>query len=74
MEKIPGNDLEQKENYGRDVTIIVDLIRHGEKEGPIGPLTEKGRQEAEIFGEKLREEFPDSAGIKAYHSRVPRAQ
>lgn len=78
MEKIPremqGNDFEQKENYGHDVTIIIDLIRHAEKEGSNGPLTEEGLNDAKEFGQKLKNDFPDSSGTKVYHSWIPRAE
>lgn len=73
MEKILER-IERKEELGRDVMIVVDLIRHGEKDGPDGLLTEEGEREARRLGKKIKDEFPDSAGVKAYHSGVPRAR
>ena len=66
--------FERKENYGHDVTIMVDIIRHAEKAGANGPLTQEGIEAARSLGKKLRSESPDSAGIKVYHSGVKRAE
>ncbi len=70
MEKI--KNIEKQEEFGSNVQMIVDLIRHGEKDSK-GLLTKKGRAEAEKFGEEIRKNEPDSSGIKNYSSDVPRA-
>lgn len=72
----PPNSLENQEEameYGKNVVMIINLIRHGEKDKE-GNLTERGRQEAGELGEKLRQENPDSAGVKSYTSDFSRTQ
>jgi len=66
--------FESKEKYGENIEMIIDLIRHAEKSDLEGGLTEKGKEEAKKYGEKLRTEFPESAGVKVYHSGVERAK
>ncbi len=70
MEQI--KNIEKQENFGVNVKMIIDLIRHGEKDEK-GALTEKGEKEAKEFGEKIIRENPESSGIKNYSSDVPRA-
>ncbi|MBU0722870.1 histidine phosphatase family protein [Patescibacteria group bacterium] len=73
MEKIEGQ-FESREKYGENIEMIIDLIRHAEKSDLEGGLTEKGKEEAKKYGEKIRTEFPESAGVKVYHSGVKRAE
>jgi broad specificity phosphatase PhoE len=58
--------VESQERYGENVTMHLHLIRHGEKGGKYGELTQKGRDAAREFGEER--------GSKAYHSDVHRNQ
>ena len=75
MEKIEKiEQFENREKYGENIEMIIDLIRHAEKSSLEGGLTEKGEEEAKEYGEKLRTEFPESAGVKVYHSGVERAK
>lgn len=66
--------FESREKYGENIEMIIDLIRHAEKSDLEGGLTEKGKEEAKKYGEKLKTEFPESAGVKVYHSGVERAE
>lgn len=75
MENI--NTIEQgreKEKYGVNVEVIIDLIRHGEKNGVDGDLTKCGQEEAEKYGEKLKEELPNYNGPKVYYSGINRTR
>ncbi len=65
---------EDKEKYGENVEMTIDLIRHAEKSSLEGGLTEKGKEESKEFGEQLRKDFPESAGVKNYHSGVERVK
>lgn len=74
MEKIEKPESkESKENYGKNVIMVIDLIRHAEKISLDGGLTKKGKREAKKYGKNLKQEFPGTAGIKVYHSEVERA-
>lgn len=72
MEKI--EQFESREKRGENIEMTIDLIRHAEKGSLEGDLTEKGREEAKEYGKKLKTKFPESAGIKVYHSGVGRAE
>ena len=66
---------ESQEKYGRNVSLVVDLIRHPEKDYATGNLTEAGKQ---AFVEKLQEEYGDPSHsfdtVKAYVSPLKRGQ
>lgn len=68
-------NLESNEKYGKNVTLVIDLIRHPEKDYATGNLTEKGKEE---FVAKLTEEYTDPENgfdtIKAYVSPLKRGQ
>lgn len=65
MEGAPNSSsAESIEKYGGNVIINIHLIRHGEKDGKYGELTEAGHEAAKEFGVN-RESKP-------YHSDVPR--
>lgn len=64
-----GEKMRSPENFGANIKLTIDLIRHAEKDGINGGLTEEGKERAREFG--LDE------NIKAYHSRMsenPRTQ
>lgn len=69
------NNLESNEKYGKNVTLVIDLIRHPEKDYATGNLTEKGKED---FVAKLNEEYNDPKNkfdtIKAYVSPLKRGQ
>ena len=66
--------LGSKEKYGENIEMTIDLIRHAEKSSFEGGLTKKGIEDSKNFSEKLETDFPDSAGVKVYHSGVERAK
>lgn len=74
-EKSIGATLETKERFGRNVTLVIDLIRHPEKDYSTGNLTETGKR---AFLEKLREEYSNPNNtfdtIKGYVSPLKRGQ
>ncbi|HBP00729.1 MAG: hypothetical protein UY41_C0035G0005 [Candidatus Moranbacteria bacterium GW2011_GWE1_49_15] len=72
MERI--EQFESKEKYGENVEIIIDLIRHAKKDGFDGPLSPEGEKDSVGFGDSLRQEFPDSDGVKVMHSGIDRAE
>lgn len=74
MEKFESRQIENKEKFGENIEMVIDLIRHAEKGSLEGGLTKKGENEAREYGKKLRKEFPKTSGIKIYHSGVERAQ
>ena len=66
MERPKIYNAENKEGFGHDVTIEIDLMRHAEKASFDGLITEKGRQEAAEFGK--------GENMKVYYSTAPRAK
>jgi broad specificity phosphatase PhoE len=66
---------ESQEKYGRNVTLVIDLIRHPEKDYATGNLTEAGKQ---AFVQKLQEEYNDPSRsfdtVKGYVSPLKRGQ
>lgn len=77
MEKIERgiSNPESKEEFGRNVTLVIDLIRHPEKDYATGNLTEAGKR---AFVEKLQAEYNDPDNtfdtIKGYVSPLKRGQ
>ena len=65
MERPKIYNAENKEGFGHNVTVEIDLMRHAEKASIDGPITEKGRQEAAEFGK--------DKNLKVYHSDALRA-
>lgn len=70
-----GNNFEQRRSpeRGTNVTLVIDLLRHPEKDYSTGNLTDAGKA---AFLEKLREEFAETAfdTIKGYVSPLKRGQ
>lgn len=64
---------ENQEKYGRNITLVVDLIRHPEKDYATGNLKDTGK---EAFVQKLRGEYADEQfdTIKGYVSSLKRGQ
>lgn len=69
------HSVEKKEKYGCNVTLVIDLLRHPEKDYATGNLKEEGKQ---AFVDKLKEEYADPTQqfdtIKAYVSPAKRGQ
>jgi broad specificity phosphatase PhoE len=69
------HSVEKKEKYGSNVTLVIDLLRHPEKDYATGNLKEEGKQ---AFVDKLKEEYADPTKqfdtIKAYVSPMKRGQ
>lgn len=74
LDKVQDQKKEQKEKYGENIEVVIDLIRHAEKSSFEGGLTEIGEKNSEDWGQKIKEEFSDSAGVKVYHSGQERAE
>lgn len=72
---IVGKNIETNERFGRNVTLVIDLLRHPEKDYTTGNLTEEGKQ---AFVTKLQEEYEDPDNsfdtVKAYVSPLKRGQ
>ncbi len=64
---------ENQEKYGRNITLVVDLIRHPEKDYSTGNLKEEGK---EALIQKLKSEYSDGQfdTIKGYVSPLKRGQ
>jgi broad specificity phosphatase PhoE len=69
----PGKTIESKEAYGRNVTLVIDLIRHPEKDYATGNLKEEGKK---AFVDKLSAEYSGSEfdTVKCYVSPLKRGQ
>jgi hypothetical protein len=65
MERPKIYNTENKEGFGHDVTIEIDLMRHAEKASFDGLITEKGRHDSAEFGK--------GKNMKVYYSTAPRA-
>ena len=65
--------VESNLEYGTNITMTIDLIRHAEKDKE-GQLTEKWKKDSVEFGNILKENNPDSSGTIVYISDVDRAQ
>lgn len=70
-----GQGIENKERFGRSVTLVIDLIRHPEKDYATGNLKEEGKI---AFINKLKEEYNNPGQqfdtIKCYVSPLKRGQ
>ncbi len=70
-----SSSVEKKERFGRNVTLVIDLIRHPEKDYATGNLTESGKKS---LVEKLQQEYSDSEQsfdiVKCYVSPLKRGQ
>lgn len=73
MENFIYSSVERQE-YGENITVTIDLIRHAEKAGANAPLTTQGELDAAEYGSNFNREFPDSSGVKIYHSGMTRAE
>jgi broad specificity phosphatase PhoE len=75
IEQGMGTSFENKEKYGANVTLVIDLLRHSEKDYATGNLKEEGK--AALIN-KLKEEYayPEQKfdTIKCYVSPLKRGQ
>lgn len=75
IETQSGKNIETRERFGRNVTLVIDLLRHPEKDYATGNLTEAGKQ---AFVQKLQEEYDDPDRsfdtVKSYVSPLKRGQ
>jgi len=71
----PTQEIKEKREFGTNVTLVIDLIRHPEKDYSTGNLTEAGKQ---AFLDKLRAEYSDPKNtfdtVKCYVSPLKRGQ
>lgn len=66
MEMPENEKIESREKNGENVTLVIDLIRHAEKESIHGGLTKQGKEDSEKFGKRKN--------IKAYYSHMLKNQ
>ena len=69
---ISHNEQKETLKFGNNIDLVVDLIRHAEKESVEGGLSQKGKEWAYTYGENIKTEFQDSAGVKIYYSPAKR--
>jgi hypothetical protein len=74
-DSVEQSNLENREEFGRNVTLVIDLIRHPEKDYETGNLKEEGKK---AFLDKLNAEYDDPEQqfdtIKCYVSSLKRGQ